>query len=469
MPTSDATATLTPEPSLPPGPSLLATLEFLRDPFHFLDRCAQRFGEWFTVRVPGVAPFVFTSEPAAVRDVFLADNDILHAGEANRPLGAFMGERSSLFLDGAAHLHQRRLLLPAFHGERMRSYTEVMSAAVNRAIDQFPVNQSFAIHEWMRTVTFDVIMRAVFGMDDGEPARSLRDKVQRLFALFTGRAGTLFGLPAMRIDLGPWSPWGRALRMQREVDALLYAEFARRRREGLAGREDILSILLGARDEHDEPMGDEVLRDEMMTLMLAGHETTAASLAWTIHNLLTHPQVMKEARAEVASVLNSRRLTSEDMGSLKYVEAVINETLRLNPVIPNFARVLKAPMRIGSQRLPAGVAIAPCIYLVHRRAELWPEPERFNPERFRDARPPANSFIPFGGGTRRCLGAAFASYQMKVVIAQLLLRVELKSVGGYRARALRRSIAFAPSEGLPVIAARIEKPSSTMPTTVGPT
>jgi cytochrome P450 len=201
-------------------------------------------------------------------------------------------------------------------------------------------------------------------------------------------------------------------------------------------------------------LSDEVLRDEMMTLMLAGHETTAASMAWAIDNMLTHPGVMERARAEVVSVLDGAPAGSANAGALKYLEAVINETLRLNPVIPNFARVLKAPTTIGSRELPAGVAIAPCIYLVHRRADLWPEPEKFNPDRFLDARPNPNAFIPFGGGTRRCLGAAFASYQMKIVLAEILSRVELKPVPGYKSRLQRRSIAFTPSEGLPVIAAR---------------
>ncbi|MDO8434486.1 MAG: cytochrome P450 [Candidatus Binatus sp.] len=452
---AEATASLSSRSELPPGPGFIATFDFVRNPFRFLDNCSRRYGEWFTVRVPGVSPFIFTSDPAAVREVFLGDPELLHAGEANRPLGAFMGEKSSLFLDGAAHLHERRLLLPAFHGERMRSYADTMCSAADKAIAKFPIDKPFAIHPWMRSITFDVIMRTVFGIDEGGRGSELRDLVTRLFEIYTGRAGTLFAMSAMRVDLGPWSPWGKAVRLQRQVDAILYAEFKYRRAEGVNGREDILSMLLEARDENGEPMSDRVLRDEMLTLMLAGHETTAATMAWIINRLVTRPDVMERARAEVLSVLDGAPISSQHVGSLKYLEAVINETMRLDPVIPNFGRALKAPMKIAGRDLPAGVMIAPCIYLVHRRPELWPNPDQFNPDRFIDARPSPYAFLPFGGGTRRCLGAAFASYQMKVVIADILSKVNLKPVPGYVARPLRRSIAFAPSEGLPVIASRL--------------
>jgi cytochrome P450 len=211
-------------------------------------------------------------------------------------------------------------------------------------------------------------------------------------------------------------------------------------------------MLLAARYEDDQPLTDQVIRDEMYTLMLAGHETTAATMAWVINRLVTRPEVMERARAEVSSVLNGAQLDASHVGKLKYVEAVINETMRLDPVIPNFARILTRPLTIAGHELPAGVSIAPCIYLVHRRAELWPDPEQFKPERFLDSRQSPYTFFPFGGGSRRCLGAAFATYQMKIVIAEILSRVELRKVDGYNAKATRRGIAFAPSAGLPVIA-----------------
>lgn len=437
---------------LPPGPGLVATFDFIRNPFRFLDTCARRYGDWFTVRVPGVAPFVFTSEPAAVREVFLGGSDAMHAGEANRPLGAFMGERSSLFLDGAEHLYQRRLLLPAFHGEQMASHADTMRSAADNTIASWPIGTQFAIHPQMRAITFETIVRAVFGFGADDPqGAELRALVKQLFELYSSRFGTLFQLPAMRIDLGPWSPWGRAVRMTRRIDSILYAEFARRRKEGVEGRADVLSMLLAARYENEQSLPDEVIRDEMYTLMLAGHETTAATMAWVVNRLLTKPDVMERARAEVFSILNAAVLDASHVGKLKYVEAVINETMRLQPVVPNIGRVLKRSTIIADHELPAGVTIAPCIYLVHRRPELWPEPDRFNPDRFLEARQSPYAFMPFGGGARRCLGAAFATHQMKIVIAEILSRVELKPVPGYTAHATRRGIAFAPSKGLPVI------------------
>ena len=437
---------------LPLGPNLFATFDFIRNPFRFLDECAHRYGDWFTVRVPGVAPFVFTSDPAAVREVFLSDADALRAGEANRPLGAFMGEQSSLFLDGAEHLRQRRLLLPAFHGEQVASHADAMRIAADNAIASWPVGQQFPIHPQMRTITFETIIRTVFGFADDESGTELRALLKKLFELYSSKLGTLFSLPAMRIDAGAWSPWGRAVRLTRQIDSILYAEFARRRKEGIEGRVDVLSMLLSARYETGQPLPDNVIRDEMYTLMLAGHETTAATMAWVINRLLTHPNVMERASAEIVSVLVGATLDASHVGKLKYVEAVINETMRLDPVIPNFGRTLTRPLKIAGRELPAGVTIAPCIYLVHRRPELWPNPDQFNPDRFLESRQSPYTFFPFGGGSRRCLGAAFASYQMKIVIAEILSRVELKPVDGYTARAVRRGIAFAPSDGLPVIA-----------------
>jgi len=273
-----------------------------------------------------------------------------------------------------------------------------------------------------------------------------------LFALYSSRLGTLFSLPAMQIDAGRFSPWGRALGLTRQIDSILYGEFARRRKEGVEGRADVLSMLLSARYETGQPLPDNVIRDEMYTLMLAGHETTAATMAWIVNRLVTHPDVMARARAEIFSVLNGERLSAAHVGKMKYLEAVINETMRLEPVVPNIGRGLKKPMTIAGRQLPAGVTIAPCIYLVHRRPELWLNPTQFNPDRFLESRQTSYTFFPFGGGSRRCLGAAFATYQMKIVIAEILSRVDLKKAAGYTPHAIRKGIAFAPSHGLPVIA-----------------
>jgi cytochrome P450 len=432
---------------LPPGPGRLRALRFVRRPFDFLDTCARRYGDWFTVRFPGLAPFVFTSDPVAVREVFTGDAEQLRAGEANAPLGAFTGPHSVLLLDGDAHLRERRLLLPPFHGERMQAYGPLMAEIADRTIEVWPDGRPFPIHASMQAITFEVILSAVFGIGEGPERARLRGLLARIFALFGSAFGALLGLPPFQIDAGPLSPWGRVVRLRRELEALLFAEFARRRAAGTAGRDDVLSLLLEARVDDGRPMTDAALRDEMVTLLLAGHETTAAALSWAILRLLGHPEVMAQLRREISGADGRADLIAQ----LPYLDAVVKETARLDPVVPNVARRLGAALRIAGKELPAGVLVAPCIYLVHRRPELWPDPDRFDPGRFLGARPSPYTFFPFGGGTRRCIGAAFATYEMKIVLARVIGRVELALAGGYRPRLVRRSIAFAPSEGLPVV------------------
>jgi cytochrome P450 family 110 len=278
----------------------------------------------------------------------------------------------------------------------------------------------------------------VFGAE-GARLDALRGLVQR----FAGVSSNVLWLwPPLQVDLGPLSPWGRVRRIRRELDAFLFEEFNRRRAEGTAGRNDVLSLLLAARDEDGKPMSDTELRDQMVTLLFAGYETTATSLAFAFHNVLRHPDVLERLRTEVMQ------------GRLEFVEATAKETLRLNPVVSEVGRVLSRPMRIGGWDLPAGVAATPCIYLTHRRPDVWPEPERFDPDRFVGRRTSPYEFLPFGGGVRRCLGMAFALFEMKTVLARVLSRVELRLAAGYRMQPVRRSITLAPSRGMPVIMAR---------------
>ncbi len=435
---------------LPPGPGLLRATGFVRAPFAFLDACARDYGDWFTLRVPGLPPFVFTSDPSAIQEVFAGDPEALHAGEANAPLGAFMGPQSVLFLDGAAHLRARRLVLAPFHGDRMQAYGRTVQEIADAAIADWPLGKRFPIHRSMQDIAFEVILRVVFGFDEAEQRARLRRLLRQLFALYNSPVGSVLGVPLLQWNLGPLSPWGRVVRLKREIDAVLFPELARRRTQDGADRSDVLSLLLGARDDDGNPMSNEQLRDELLTLMLAGHETTAASLAWVLYHVLQTPEVSRALHEE----LERSGATAGAIEQLPYLDAVIKETSRLTPVVPNVARKLQIAMRVGGRDLPAGVLIAPCIYLTHRRPDLWPDPERFDPRRFLGARITPSSFFPFGGGVRRCLGAAFATHEMKIVLARVMTLVDLALVPGYRVQVLRRSIAFAPSEGLPVIARR---------------
>jgi cytochrome P450 len=440
--------------TLPPGPKLPAIAQglwFVAKPVGFIEGCLRRYGDPFTVRLPSTPDVVLFSAPDAIRDIFTADDDVLPAGEANVVLQPILGANSLLLLDGERHLRERRMMMPPFHGDRMRAYATVMRDVTESALGAWPMGQPFPIMPQTQAITLDVILRTVFGVAEGATMDAMRD---RLRTFVTAAVNPMYLWTVLQVDLGRWSPWGRFVRLRREVDAMLDAEIAARRAAHDTARTDVLSMLLAARDEQGNPMPDAHLRDELMTLLLAGHETTATALAWTVHRVLTEPGVLERIRAELGAVVGKRRLEPEDVGRLDYLDAVVKETLRLNPVLPDVLRLLKRPMRIGGIDLPAGVGVAPNIYATHRRPDVWPEPERFRPERFIGAKPSPYEYFPFGGGVRRCLGMAFALYEMKVVLATLLARADLTIAPGYGVRVVRRNITWVPSEGMPVVVTR---------------
>ncbi len=439
----------------PPGlrtPALVQVLRWLRKPIPLLEECAARFGDAFSLRFPGFPPLTLFSAPAAIKEIFTGDPEDLRAGEANVIIEPVVGRSSLLLLDGTRHRRERRLLMPPFHGERMRLYGDVMRTIAADAIERWPVGASFAVHPEMQRITMNVILRTVFGIDEAARLTALRDRLTRMIEF--GAANPLLGIPWLQIDLGALSPWGRFKRLVREIDGLLYDEFARRRAAGTAGRTDILSLLLDARDEDGNAMTDEELRDEVITLLLAGHETTATALAWTVHRLVEHPDVLTRVRDELHSVVGDAPVTAEHVATLEYLDATIKETMRLNPIIPAIGRALARPMCVAGYELPATTVVGPCIYLTHRRPDVWEDPERFAPERFVARKPDPYEYFPFGGGVRHCLGAAFAMYEMKIVLAEMLRRVELRAAPGVTVRLVRRGLTFAPSAGMPVIVDR---------------
>ena len=440
--------------SLPPGPALPALLQGIQYAFRpgpFFEACARHYGECFTLRLPvGPRIEVLFSHPEAIRQIFTGDEDKLRGGEAFIALQPLLGAHSILALDGARHERERRLMMPPFHGERMLAYGETMRAIADWAIERWPIGRPFPLHPEMQAITLEVILRTVFGAE-GEGLKALRNLVQRFSRTV---ANPMWLWPRLQIDLGPLSPWGRFLRAKCDLDTFLFAEFARRRADSSAPRDDVLSLLLAARYEDGEPMRDGELRDQMMTLLFAGHDTTATSLAFAFHNILRHPEVLERLRGELVQVVGARPVAPEHIGKLEYLDAAVKETLRLNPIISEVGRMLASPMRIGGWDLPAGVVAAPCIYLAHRRPDVWPEPERFDPDRFVGRRPSPYEFFPFGGGVRRCLGMAFALYEMKVVLATILSRAELTIAPGYGVRVVRRNVTWVPSEGMPVVLTR---------------
>jgi cytochrome P450 len=428
-------------PGLPPGPDwnlAVSVWRWWRRPLDVLEHCRARYGETFTYRLPHEGTWVFVSDPESVKQVFTGDPRLLHAGEANIILLPFLGENSVLLLDEPEHMVQRKLMLPSFHGKRMQAYGELMAAIAAKEIESWPADRPLATRPRMQALTLEVILRTVFGLGEGERLERLRNELRSLIEMGTERRWVIAMVALGPRRIGRFPPFRRALE---RVDRILFEEIeARRRAPDLAEREDILSLLLQARHEDGTEMSERELRDELMTLLTAGHETTATALAWAIELLARHPEALDRLREEV------------EAGDEDYVDAVIKETLRLRPVIALVLRKLVEPMEIGGHLLPAGVSVAPSIYLLHRRPEIYPEPERFRPERFLEHPAGTYTWIPFGGGVRRCLGGAFAEYEMKVVLRELVSRRALRPVGSEPERPVRRTITNVPSRGAEVIA-----------------
>jgi cytochrome P450 len=422
--------------------------EWIARPISFLERCSNRYGDMFTVRFP-IGTIVFVSDPAIIKEVFTGDPDVLHAGEANAaPLEPIMGKHSVLLLDGPEHMRQRKLMLPSFHGERMQSYGNLIREITESEVGNWPVGRAFGLRERTQAITLEVIMRAVFGIEDAERLDHLRGSLNRLLAMGTkSRALATIVIPPLRATVGK-PMWERFQRLRADVDQILFDEIARRRvAPDTADRVDVLSVLLQARDEQGEPMTDIELRDELMTLLVAGHETTATAAAWAFELLLRNPATLTRLQEEV------------DRGeSDEYLDAVIKETLRIRPVVPGVVRKLTRPLEVNGYELPAGTRLAPNIYLTHRRPDVYPEPDRFLPERFLENPPDTYSWIPFGGGIRRCLGASFALYELKVVIPTILRMARMRASGGSPETIRRRAITFVPSRDAMVVIDELEKP-----------
>jgi cytochrome P450 len=441
-------------------PPALQTAIWFRQAQWLLSQCGSRFGDAFTLRILHEGAWVVLSNPDHVKQVFTGDPKVFHAGEGNRILLPVLGHHSLLLLDEDEHIRQRKLLLPPFHGARMQGYHELMRQAAEAEIDRWPRREPYRLRPRMQAVTLEIILRAVFGLTEGDRIERLRGELRRLLDLLTRPlmllAPVLMG-PERLDRFGPF----RAL--MREVDSLIHEEIADRRQAGdLAERSDILSLLLQARDaETGEPMSEAELRDELLTLLVAGHETTANALAWAVERLARHPEKLARLKAEVSA------------GETAYMEAVVIETLRLRPVISLVARRLKEPVQIGEWQLPAGVTVAPSIYLMHRRPEIYPDPERFEPERFLEKaqpddpgvdqsgeaggqavrKPGTYTWIPFGGGVRRCIGASFAQFEMSVVLGEIVRRWNIEPARAASERVFRRAITETPRHDAEVVLA----------------
>jgi cytochrome P450 len=420
-----------PVAQLPPGPRSprsVQTLAWWTRSIPFYERCRARYGKRFTMRLLQTPPHVHLSDPAEIKEVFTAPSDVLHPGEGAKILAPIVGDYSVILLDESAHLSQRKLMLPAFHGERMAALTGLLEDVTEREVAAWPLDEPVALHPRMQALTLEVILRAVFGLDPGPRLEALREGLSQNLEFGNHPASMLPALQRGRT-------WEEFVARRRRVDALLYEVIDERRADpGAEERDDVLAMLLAARHEDGSPMSAQELRDELMTLLVAGHETTASELAWAFERLTRTPAVLSELLSEVDG----------DDGD-DYLTATVTETLRHRPVIPNAApRLVKQPVTIGGWEYPEGVALLANAYLVHHDPEIYPDPYAFRPERFLDESPGTYTWIPFGGGRRRCLGASFAQLEMKIVLRAVLSRAEPVAAGDVTERSRRRAITLSP-------------------------
>jgi len=443
--TIDPTIPIPPYPprtGMPPGPKLPPLLQvaaIARDPIGTGLRMHRRFGEPFTMRVPGFSPSLVFSSPELVRQVVTGRPDVFHAGLANRPLKPVLGRWSLLTLDRRPHMQQRKLLLPPFHGERLRAYGELIRELAEREAASWPVGERFRLDRRMQALTLEVILDVVFGITD----EARKDDMRRLLPPYVDSARhVVFWGSIATVNIGPIRLKEQFLTRRDAVDQLLHAEIAERRKlsdEQLSARTDILSMLVQATHEDGTPMGDGELRDELMTLVAAGHETTATALTWALDLLLRNPAVLARMRDE-----------PDD----EYVRAVCQEILRIRPVVPFVGRVVTEDVRIGDHLVPAGAGALASIALTHHRDDVYPEPSRFRPERFLgDAAVPSYAWLPFGGGVRRCIGASFAQFELETIL-RVLARSPLR-LAARRPEPIRATgVTLVPGRGVPLVRER---------------
>jgi cytochrome P450 family 135 len=425
---------------LPPGPRMgrvPQTAIWSRKAQWLLEQSRARFGPMFSLKIAYEGDWAVISDPELVKQVFTGDPRVFHAGEGNQILRPVLGDNSVLVLDEKKHIAQRKLLLPPFHGERMQAYGEKMAEIAAREIESWPTGVPCKLRPRMQAITLEIVLETVFGVHGGDRMGPLRVALREFLDLTTDPRVLL---PILMVGPTRITRVPAFRRRVEGVDQLLAAEIAERRTaEDVAERDDVLSMLVQARHEDGSPMSDAEIRDELLTLLVAGHETTATALSWAMERLTRHPEKLERLRNEV------------EAGEEAYLTATIQETLRLRPVIVVVIRKLTEPVELGGYELPAGARVVPSIHLVHRDPETYPEPDRFLPERFLDNPPGTYTWIPFGGGVRRCLGAAFAQFEMAVVLKELVRRHQIAPASPKSERPFRRAITETPRHDAEVV------------------
>jgi cytochrome P450 family 110 len=439
-------------------PSPIQLWQWITAPLKYLHDCDRQCGDMFTVRMSGAFNgAVFISDPQAMQQLLTSDTKQFTApGSSNQILKPFLGDRGVILLDAGEHRQRRQLLMPQFHGDKIRAYTELICTVTKDLVAGWQVGETINLRAQMQSISLSVILQAVFGLHQGENYDRIRDKLVAVISLLESPINSSFlFIPALQQDLGAWSPWGRFLRDRAELDRLIYQEIANRRRnyqldrfsEGEAMPTDILSLLIGSQDAEGNGMSDIELHDELMTLLFAGHETTATALSWAIYWINYLPEVKQKLVAEIATLGTERDPLT--ISKLPYLNAVCAETLRIYPVgLLTFPRITQEPVSLQGYELPANTVVFGCIYLTHHREDLYPEPHLFKPERFLERQFSPYEYLPFGGGSRRCIGMALAQLELKLVLVEMLAHCQLELTSKAPAIPARRGITLGPKGGI---------------------
>jgi cytochrome P450 family 110 len=421
--------------------------EWILKPIDYLHKCDRECGDTFSVKVFDGA--IFTSNPQAIQQILTSDTKQLSApGSRNQILKPFLGNRGVILLDGKEHRQRRQLLMPAFHGDKIRSYADLIQQITQDLVGQWQVGENINIREQMQSISLSVILQTVFGLYQGERYDRIRQKLIEVISLIESPLNSSFlFLPMLQQDLGAWSPWGKFLRNRAELDKLIYQEITERRQNHQSDRTDILTLLIGSQDAEGNGMSDVELRDELMTLLFAGHETTATALAWAIYWINYLPEVKEKLLAEITTL--DTAADSITISRLPYLNAVCSETLRIYPVgMLTFPRIVNESFSLQGYDLEPGTMVSGCIYLTHHREDLYPEPHLFKPERFLERQFSPYEYFPFGGGIRRCIGMALAQLELKLVLVEVLKNCQLNLTDKLPIQPTRRGVTLGPNGGV---------------------
>ncbi|MFN6569760.1 cytochrome P450 [Dendronalium sp. ChiSLP03b] len=432
------------------SPSWWQLINWIADPIGFQHKYSQKYGDIFTMRLSGLGSYVIIGNPQAIQEIFSQDSKF-DVGRANRLAEPLIGQNSLMLMDGDRHRRERKLLMPSFHGERLQAYAKQICLITENLTSQWQIGESFVARSAMQKISLEVILQIVFGLSEGKRYQQIKPLLTAWLDMTDSplRSSILF-LQFLQKDWGAWTPWGKMKRRQRHMHELLQAEIEDKRIKADEKLGNVLSLMMAVRDEDGQAMSNEELTDELLTILFAGHETTATTLAWAFYQIHQYPDVLEKLQQELDSL--GENPNPMEIAQLPYLTAVCQETLRMYPVLPViFPRITKSSMKIAGYQFDAETTLMPSIYLVHYREDLYPDAQQFKPERFFERQYSPSEYLPFGGGSRRCLGYALAQLEMKLVLATLLSKYQLALVEEKPIKLQRRGFTLAPTGGVRMV------------------